>query len=156
MYLYRAPNNVYFTRICLAKYLRDKGFPFDVKVSLLTRDRAEAVIRNIDVAGALKKIIKSIDHQTRINDFIRYVDDVINHLRAQFDVADSDITFNITPKSHAIPIRDTKLSEHRETIAIDLVCSFQSMKLKSQGTYKPEPDWLMTNRLLNRSPQIRT
>ncbi|MGI2174552.1 tyrosine-type recombinase/integrase [Shewanella ulleungensis] len=118
MYLYRAPNNVYFTRICLAKYLRDKGFPFDVKVSLLTRDRAEAVIRNIDVAGALKKIIKSIDHQTRINDFIRYVDEVINHLRAQFDADETDITFNITPKSHAIPIRETKLSQHRETTAV--------------------------------------
>ncbi|MBO1894252.1 hypothetical protein HNW13_000330 [Shewanella sp. BF02_Schw] len=114
MYLYRASNNVYFTRICLAKYLRDKGFPFDVKVSLLTRDRAEAVIRNIDIAGALKKIIKSIDHQTRINDFIGYVDEVINHFRAQFDGNETDITFNITPKSHAIPIRD----KHRETTAI--------------------------------------
>ncbi|GGB58267.1 tyrosine-type recombinase/integrase [Shewanella inventionis] len=118
MYLYRAPNNVYFTRICLSKYLRDKGFPFDVKVSLLTRDRAEAVIRNIDVAGTLKKIIKSIDHQTRINDFIRYVDEVINHLRAQFDADDSDITFNTTQKPHSIPIRDTKLSEYRETTAV--------------------------------------
>ncbi|AZG74832.1 hypothetical protein EGC82_20015 [Shewanella livingstonensis] len=118
MYLYRAPNNVYFTRICLAKYLRDKGFPFDVKVSLLTRDRAEAVIRNIDVAGALKKIIKSIDHQTRINDFIRYVDEVINNLRAQFDAADPDITFNITQKPHSIPIRETKLSQHRETTSV--------------------------------------
>ena len=118
MYLYRAPNNVYFTRICLSKYLRGKGFPFDVKVSLLTRDRAEAVIRNIEVAGTLKKIIKSIDHQTRINDFIRYVDEVINNLRAQFDADDSDITFNITPKPHFIPIRDTKLSEHRETTAV--------------------------------------
>ncbi|GGB64314.1 tyrosine-type recombinase/integrase [Shewanella inventionis] len=118
MYLYRAPNNVYFTRICLAKYLRDKGFPFDVKVSLLTRDRAEAVIRNIEVAGTLKKIIKSIDHKTRINDFIRYVDEVINNLRAQFDADDSDITFNITPKPHFIPIRDTKLSEHRESTTV--------------------------------------
>jgi hypothetical protein len=55
IYIYRAPNNVYFTRICLSKYLRGKDFPFDVKVSLPTRDRAEAVIRNIDVAGTLKK-----------------------------------------------------------------------------------------------------
>ncbi|MCT8986281.1 hypothetical protein [Shewanella phaeophyticola] len=119
MYLYRAPNNVYFTRICLSKYLRDKGFPFDVKVSLLTRDRAEAVIRNIDVAGILKKIIKSIDHQTRINDFIRYVDEVINNLRAQFDADnDTDAIINVTQKRHSIPIRDTKLSEHRETTAV--------------------------------------
>ncbi|GGP73093.1 hypothetical protein GCM10009347_41980 [Shewanella algicola] len=71
--------------------------------------------RNIEVAGTLKKIIKSIDHQTRINDFIRYVDEVINHLRAQYDAADADITFNITQKPHAIPIRETKLSQHRET-----------------------------------------
>jgi hypothetical protein len=114
----RAPNNVYFTRICLSKYLRDKGFPFDVKVSLLTRDRAEAVIRNIDVAGTLRKIIKSIDHKTRVNDFIRYVDEVINSLRAQFDANDADITFNITPKPHTIPIRYTKLSEHHDTTSV--------------------------------------
>ncbi|GIU52807.1 hypothetical protein [Shewanella sp. KT0246] len=55
MFLYRGSNNVYFTRICLAKTLRDKGFPFDIKISLLTRDKAQAVIRNIDVAGTLKK-----------------------------------------------------------------------------------------------------
>jgi hypothetical protein len=42
---------------------------------------------------------------------------VINSLRAQFD-DDSDVTINITPKRHAIPIRDTKLSQHRETTAI--------------------------------------
>jgi hypothetical protein len=29
------------------------------------------------------------------------------------------------------------------------------MKLKDQGTYIPEPDWLFTDRLLSRSPQIR-
>ena len=118
-YISRAPNNVYYTRICLAKSLRDKGFPFDIKVSLLTSDRAEAVIRNIDVAGTLKKIIKSIDHKTRINDFIRYVDEVINSLRAQFDADnDTDSIINVTQKRHSIPIRDTKLSEHRETTAV--------------------------------------
>ena len=34
--------------------------------------------------------------------------------------------------------------------------SFQSMRLKSQGTYIPVPHWLTTDRLLSRSPQIRT
>ena len=110
MYLYRAPNHVYFTRICLAKSFRDKRFPFDIKVSLLTRDRAEAIIRNIEVAGTLKQIIHSIDHQTRINDFIHYVDEVINSLRVQFDK--NNVTTIATPKRHSIPIRETKLSEH--------------------------------------------
>ena len=100
MYLYRAPNNVYFTRICLAKSLRDKGFPFDIKVSLLTCDRAEAVIRNIDVAGTLKRIIYSIDHKTRINDFIRYVDEVINEIRAEFD--NNDAASTAQAKGHKI------------------------------------------------------
>jgi hypothetical protein len=90
----------------------------------VTRDRAEAPIlfklgRNIDVAGTLKKIIKSIHHKIRINDFIRYVDEVINSLRAQFDADDdTDAIINVTQKRHSIPIRDTKLSEHRETTAI--------------------------------------
>jgi hypothetical protein len=66
----------------------------------------------------LKKIIKSIDHQTCINDFICYVDEVINSLRAKFDADETDITINITPKRHTIPIRDTKLSQHRETTAV--------------------------------------
>ncbi|MGI2111644.1 hypothetical protein ACRN9C_20020 [Shewanella frigidimarina] len=76
----------------------------------MTRDRAEAVIRNIDVAGTLKKIIKSIDHKTRINDFIRYVDEVINSFRAQFDAdVNTDAIINVTQKRHSIPIRDTRL-----------------------------------------------
>lgn len=37
-------------------------------------------------------------------------------------------------------------------IGFHLVRSFQSMTLKSQGTYTPEPDWLMTDRVLSRSP----
>ena len=35
------------------------------------------------------------------------------------------------------------------------ICSFQPMTLKSQGTRIPEPHWLVTDRLLSRSPQIR-
>jgi hypothetical protein len=33
--------------------------------------------------------------------------------------------------------------------------SFELMKLKDQGTYIPEPDWLFTDRLLSRSPEVR-
>ncbi len=99
---------MYFTRICLAKSLRDIGYPFDVKVSLLTRDRSEAVIRNIDVAGTLKKLIKSIDEHTRINDFIRYVDEVINQLLTQF--------VQIDRPSSIIPQRQSQLTPAREVI----------------------------------------
>jgi hypothetical protein len=43
-----------------------------------------------------------------------------------------------------------------DAIGFHRIRSFQLMKLKSQGTYRPEPDWLDTDRLLGRSPQIRT
>lgn len=39
-------------------------------------------------------------------------------------------------------------------IGFHLVRSFQSMTLKSQGIYKPEPYWLMTDRVLSRSPHF--
>nr|ACJ76646.1 hypothetical protein [Klebsiella pneumoniae]ACO53362.1 unknown [Pseudomonas aeruginosa]ADF28269.1 hypothetical protein [Enterobacter cloacae]AHZ92137.1 hypothetical protein [Citrobacter freundii]ADF59073.1 hypothetical protein [Enterobacter cloacae] len=41
-------------------------------------------------------------------------------------------------------------------IGFHLIRSFQLMKLKSQDTCRPEPYWLMTDRMLSRSPQIRT
>ena len=40
-------------------------------------------------------------------------------------------------------------------IGCHLVRSFQSMTLKNQDTCIPEPYWLITDRLLSRSPQIR-
>jgi hypothetical protein len=42
-----------------------------------------------------------------------------------------------------------------DAIGFHRIRSFQSMTLKSQGTYIPEPHWLFTDRLLSRSPQIR-
>ena len=58
---------MYFTRICLAKSLRDIGYPFDVKVSLLTRERSEAVIRNIDVAVTLKNCLNRLMNTTLLS-----------------------------------------------------------------------------------------
>jgi len=40
-------------------------------------------------------------------------------------------------------------------IGFHRVRSFELMTLKGQGTYIPEPYWLITDRLLSRSPQIR-
>ena len=57
MYLFRAPNSTYYTRICLPKSLRDNGFPFDLKISLLTKRRDEAVDRNFILVPQLRKLI---------------------------------------------------------------------------------------------------
>ena len=40
-------------------------------------------------------------------------------------------------------------------IGFHLIRSFLSMMQKGQGTCRPEPYWLITDRVLSRSPQIR-
>ena len=105
MYLYRAPNCTYYTRICLPKNLRDRGFPFDLKVSLLTKHRAFASERNLSVAAKLKSLIKNITAQTQPTDFQIAADDLINQLRANFDAPDHS-----EPKQ-VIPIRATSVHQ---------------------------------------------
>lgn len=103
MYLFRAPNYTYYTRICLPKNLRDRGFPFDLKVSLLTKHRAFASERNLSVAAKLKSLIKNITTQTQPTDFQIAADDLINQLRANFDAPDH------AESKQAIPIRTTNV-----------------------------------------------
>jgi hypothetical protein len=43
-----------------------------------------------------------------------------------------------------------------DAIGFHHIRSFELMTLKDQGTSIPEPHWLFTDRLLSRSPQIRT
>ncbi|EPJ2721468.1 hypothetical protein ACTHEH_001462 [Vibrio vulnificus] len=61
MYLQKAPNGVYHTRICIPKALRESGYPFDIKVSLLTKERSEAIERNFKVASCIKVAINQVD-----------------------------------------------------------------------------------------------
>ncbi|HCG5571193.1 TPA: tyrosine-type recombinase/integrase [Vibrio parahaemolyticus] len=61
MYLQKAPNGVYQTRICIPKQLREFGYPFDIKVSLLTKERSEAIERNFKIASCIKIAISQID-----------------------------------------------------------------------------------------------
>lgn len=54
MYLQKAPNGVYQTRICAPKKLRSHGYPYDFKFSLLTRDRQLAIERNFEIAQCIR------------------------------------------------------------------------------------------------------
>ncbi|TOA19757.1 integrase, partial [Vibrio parahaemolyticus] len=62
MYLQKAPNGVYQTRICIPKLLREFGYPFDIKVSLLTKERSDAIERNFKTASCIKGALSLIDH----------------------------------------------------------------------------------------------
>ncbi|GMQ48683.1 tyrosine-type recombinase/integrase [Vibrio sp. 10N] len=54
MYLQKAPNGVYQTRVCTPKELRFHGYPYDFKFSLLTRDRQLAIERNFEIAQCIR------------------------------------------------------------------------------------------------------
>ncbi|MCW8328749.1 site-specific integrase [Photobacterium sp. SDRW27] len=95
MYLFRAANCTYYTRICLPKSLKDRGFPFDIKVSLLTKCRAEAVERNLEVARTLRPLVAGVRPDETVADFKRLVDQTINQIRIGFT----------SPDKTTVPIR---------------------------------------------------
>ncbi|MGR5540795.1 hypothetical protein ACPV5V_19705, partial [Vibrio campbellii] len=89
MYLFRAPNSTYYTRICLPKPLRDNGFPFDLKISLLTKRRDEAVERNFILVPPLKKLIDEAFQENDATSFRLKVDELVNNLRDGFPLRDT-------------------------------------------------------------------
>jgi len=99
MYLFRAPNCTYYTRICLPKHLRDRGFPFDLKISLLSRYRGEAVSRNATVTLAIKKVLELVTSDTTPEIFKREVNREVNDVRLYFT----------SPEHNNVPIRDIGL-----------------------------------------------
>ncbi len=101
MYLFKTASHNYYTRICLPKNYRDHGFPFDLKVSLLTKNRRVASLRNLSVAIELKQLIDSITAQTHPADFNIAASELINELRSHFN--DGEAACSTKP----IPIRNT-------------------------------------------------
>lgn len=67
MYLLKQSNSVYYLRVCSPKLLLDIGYPFDIKVSLLTKDRATAtatataLLRNLHVSAIIKQSLLEQD-----------------------------------------------------------------------------------------------
>ncbi|GGP72663.1 hypothetical protein GCM10009347_41650 [Shewanella algicola] len=84
MYLFRATNCTYYTRMVLPAYLRDKDFAADIKVSLLTKQRSIAIGRNLVVAGILRPLISSLTPQSQPDVFKAHVNQLINDARAGF------------------------------------------------------------------------
>ncbi|MEZ8794575.1 tyrosine-type recombinase/integrase [Vibrio splendidus] len=101
MYLFKTASHNYYTRICLPKSARDRGFPYDLKISLLTKNRRLASMRNLTVAIELKILIDGVTQQTTPIDFKVAADTLINELRSTF----TDEHYE--GHSIAIPVRQT-------------------------------------------------
>jgi integrase len=116
MYLFRAPNCTYYTRICLPKYLRDRGFPFDLKISLLSKYRAEAVSRNATVTLVIKKVLELVTNDTTPEIFKREVNREVNDVRLSFS----------SPEHNNVPTRDVglaKLEKPQESVSKGILLS---------------------------------
>ena len=57
MYLLKEPSGVYYFRIALPRGLVRLGYPRQVKISLLTKNRREAIARNLALAAAVKQLV---------------------------------------------------------------------------------------------------
>ncbi|WCE28799.1 tyrosine-type recombinase/integrase [Vibrio sp. SCSIO 43137] len=101
MYLFKTASHNYYTRICLPKSARDRGFPYDLKISLLTKNRRLASMRNLTVAIELKRLIDGITLQTKSHDFKVAADALINELRSAFTDEHNE------GHAIAIPVRHT-------------------------------------------------
>lgn len=94
MYLFRATNCSYFTRICFSKELKIRGFPFDIKISLLTKVRLVAIKRNLVISLAIFELVERINETTMPHDFKSSLNERINELREEFD-CEYPVTLNI-------------------------------------------------------------
>ncbi|WP_244663322.1 tyrosine-type recombinase/integrase [Vibrio harveyi] len=72
----------------MPKSLRDNGFPFDLKISLLTKRRDEAVERNFILVPPLKKLIDEAFQENDAASFRLKVDELVNYVREGFSLRD--------------------------------------------------------------------
>ena len=115
MYLFRATNCTYYTRMVLPAYLRDKGFVADIKVSLLTKQRSIAIGRNLVVAGILRPLISNLTPQSQPDAFKARVNQLINDARAGFVRVTDTLDDNAKPVREIIqfiPTRPTQLAHN--------------------------------------------
>ncbi|MDD8059235.1 tyrosine-type recombinase/integrase [Shewanella metallivivens] len=118
MYLFRATNCTYYTRMVLPAYLRDKGFSADIKVSLLTKQRSIAIGRNLVIAGILRPLISNLTPQSQPDEFKTQVNALINDARASFIGVTDTLDDNAKPVrevTQLIPTRPTQLAHNTAT-----------------------------------------
>ncbi|MGR5069370.1 tyrosine-type recombinase/integrase [Vibrio alfacsensis] len=85
MYLFKSPSGTYYTRLCLPKALKIRGFPFDIKASLLTKERHIANYRNALIVAKLHPIVHNTSNCTSLDEFTQQVSEIIDEVRDCFD-----------------------------------------------------------------------
>lgn len=129
MYLFRATNCTYFTRICFAKSLKDRGFPFDIKISLLTKVRPIATKRNLVISLAVVELVECINDATTPHDFKSSLNKRISELRERFD-CEYPVALNIPAQPINVIQQLPQQSNIQQVLLKDALASFVISKSK--------------------------
>ncbi|EHY8549380.1 TPA: tyrosine-type recombinase/integrase [Vibrio parahaemolyticus] len=126
MYLFRQPNSVYYTRVAIPTSLQKNGFPKEIRLSLVTRDRREAYKRNLDQTKVIFKLfelaqIKSLPFP----DFKEKLNAEINKLRVSFNkqTVDGDSTCRLLSETY-----EPKSKKQIPSINVDVLDRFVESK----------------------------
>lgn len=95
MYLYKGSFGVYYCRICMPTNLQKKGYPFDVRFSLQTKERPVAIARNLSVAAIVKQHLyshQSLEFDAFYHQLRTHVDECLRGLVRRVASSDSEHT----------------------------------------------------------------
>ncbi len=104
MYVQKTSHGVYYARICVPKRLRQFGFPFDLKISLLTKEPNQAKIKGLRLVSAVKEALHT-NHNQDFSAFSPHLKKIIHHHRNDID---SSASLNISPKRSRKAIKPRK------------------------------------------------
>lgn len=91
MYLFRQPNSVYYTRVAIPTSLQKNGFPKEIRLSLVTRDRRMAYKRNLDQTKVIFELFELAQTKSLpFLDFKQKLNAEINKLRVSFNKQTGD------------------------------------------------------------------
>ncbi|WP_434761873.1 tyrosine-type recombinase/integrase [Vibrio fortis] len=128
MYIFKSASGVYYTRLCLPKSLKNSGFPFDVKLSLYTKDRLIAMDRGIEALSVLRPIIRSTTPNTCIREFQERIGKAISSLRSDLNIPTNQTISLLTETRKTQPPEKSNLKPKAREKILPLLASFIASK----------------------------
>ncbi|EGU34614.1 tyrosine-type recombinase/integrase [Vibrio scophthalmi] len=125
MYLYKSPQGVYYIRICTPTHLKALGYPFDFKISLLTKTKQQAHIDGFKLVSQIKLILHACPALSFV-DFKRYLLSLLDAHRNQ-DVCLTKLPSNL-PDKKTCKLPDRKVTDSEAQDWIDALDTFITSK----------------------------
>ncbi|MHA2741819.1 tyrosine-type recombinase/integrase [Vibrio harveyi] len=143
MYLFRQPNSVYYTRVAIPTSLQKNGFPKEIRLSLVTRDRRMAYKRNLDQTKVIFELFELAQTKSLpFPDFKQKLNAEINKLRVSFNKQTVDgnstcrllsETYEPKPKKQIPAINSDSLDRFIESKRLEKVTNLTLKQLKQRN-----------------------